>query len=291
MEVFRFIFKERTVPDNEKGFIEGMSSVMPYVAVQEARVNYEVHGDGPPLVMIPGLATGLLIWRLQVASLKHHFQCVLIDNRGSGDSDVPDSIYTTALMAEDVVAVLDALEISVAHMLGFSFGGAIAQELALAHPSRIDRMILSNSFARVTASMSEELHLWKNMAQDDRMDQFCSDLVAQVFSPEHLKKHSREVMAFRLAMMASPPSALGLLRQIEAVEAHDTRDRLASLHCATLVVGASNDRVVPVALSEELCSEIPHATLRIFSRGGHAVFVEEASLYNDAVMGFLRDGG
>ena len=262
---------------------------MSYVRVGETRIYFEVHGNGPAVVMIPGLATGIETWSLQVGALKGYYQCILIDLRGSGRSDAPDSPYTVSLLAEDVLAVLEKLGTGNAALLGFSFGGSIAQELALAHPHRVKRMVLSNSFARVKEGMDEALRLWKDFALQGRMDLFCSDLINRVFTREYMKCRSREVMAFRLAMMAKPPSAIGLLRQIEAIERYDTRARLNGIECPTLVISASNDEVVPMELGKELALGIPHASFRCFNHGGHALFVEQAVSFNEALINFLKN--
>ena len=257
--------------------------------VERARIHFEVHGYGMPVVMLPGLASGIETWTLQVAALSPYFKCVLIDSRGSGRSDMPDSQYTTEIMAGDVLAVLDELGAGIVKILGFSLGGAIAQQVAIIHPERVHRMAVVNSFARVGGAAGITLDWWKELALRKQMDRFCSDLINLVFTTEYMKNHSREVMAFRLAMTARPPSAIGLLRQIEAIERHDTRARLNGIECPTLVVSASNDRVVPVELGEELAAGIPYASFKCISRSGHALFVEQAASLNESLIHFFMN--
>ena len=193
------------------------------------------------------------------------------------------------MMAKDVLGVMDALRIPQAHFLGFSLGGAVAQELAIAHPYRVGRLVLSNSFSRIDLSMRQTLGLWKSMAEKGSMDTFISDLVARIFTPEYLKGRSREVKAFVLAMRAKPPPGFAMVHQIEAIEEHDTYGRLGLIDSPTLVLSAADDFVVPLACGKKLAAGIPHANLQVIPRCGHAVFIEESEIYNLSVLRFLNE--
>jgi pimeloyl-ACP methyl ester carboxylesterase len=103
---------------------------------------YDVRGRGSPLVMIQGMGVGRWGWEPVAARLARRFQVITIDNRGIGASDTPPGHYSTRMMADDVLAVLDAAGIQRASLIGTSLGGMIAQELALAHPERVDKLVL-----------------------------------------------------------------------------------------------------------------------------------------------------
>src|SRR4051812_14736716 len=109
---------------------------MPWVDHAGTPIYYEVHGEGrrEPVVLLMGFAVDLQGWERQVPALVERHGVILVDNRGVGRSGKPAGPYTSALLAEDVRAVLDALDIARAHVVGISMGGLIAQELALAHP-------------------------------------------------------------------------------------------------------------------------------------------------------------
>jgi pimeloyl-ACP methyl ester carboxylesterase len=103
---------------------------------------YDIRGRGSPLVLIQGVGVGRLGWEPVADRLARRFQVVTIDNRGIGASDTPPGRYSTRVMAEDVLAVLDHAGIQRASLVGTSLGGMIAQELALAHPERVDKLVL-----------------------------------------------------------------------------------------------------------------------------------------------------
>src|ERR1044071_1146533 len=109
---------------------------MPKVQVGNVGLYYEEHGAGEPLVLVPGFGTGLWIWYRQIHSLAGRFRVIAFDPRGVARSDKPDEPMTMRAYADDVNALLEALNVEKAHVLGASFGGFVAQEFALAHAGR-----------------------------------------------------------------------------------------------------------------------------------------------------------
>ena len=103
---------------------------------------YDLRGRGSPLVLIQGVGVGRWGWEPVADRLARRFQVITIDNRGIGASDIPPGHYSTRAMANDVLAVLDHAGIQRASLVGTSLGGMIAQELALAHPERVDKLVL-----------------------------------------------------------------------------------------------------------------------------------------------------
>ena len=105
---------------------------------------YEIHGAGPPLVLVMGIGYDSSLWTLeQVPVLSTRFRVVLLDNRDAGRSSRADHPYAIADMADDVAGLLDALDIPRTHMLGLSMGSMIGMEFALRHANRLDRLVLA----------------------------------------------------------------------------------------------------------------------------------------------------
>ena len=107
------------------------------------KIAWERHGAGPPLLLIQGLGYARWGWEPVVEPLARSFDVILFDNRGIGESDAPAGPYTAAQMAGDALQVLDEAGVERAHVLGTSLGGMVAQELALAHPERVDKLVLA----------------------------------------------------------------------------------------------------------------------------------------------------
>ena len=133
---------------------------------------FEVHGEGPPLVLVMGIGYDATLWTLaQVPALSQRFQVVIFDNRDVGRSSKAAAPYTIADMADDVAALMDALDIKRAHLLGLSMGGMIAQEFALRHADRLHRLVLSGcgaAPARVGFRSDPDVELGEGQRQERR---------------------------------------------------------------------------------------------------------------------------
>lgn len=115
---------------------------MPKINVGGVQLYYEIHGDGDPLVLVPGFRTGPWLWFKQVETFARKFRTIVFDPRGIGESDKPEASMTIKTMADDLAGLLSALAIDRAHLLGASFGGFVAQEFAIAHPQMIRSLVL-----------------------------------------------------------------------------------------------------------------------------------------------------
>ena len=131
---------------------------------------YEVHGDGPPLLLVMGIGYDSSLWTLaQVPALSTQFQVVLVDNRDAGRSSRASHPYRIADMADDLAGLLDALGIQRSHLLGLSMGGMIAQEFALRHADRLDRLVLDRDGSRA-GTKRRRCHPYLAMGQGERPD-------------------------------------------------------------------------------------------------------------------------
>ena len=129
---------------------------------------YEIHGDGPPLVLVMGIGYDSSLWTLQqVPVLSTRFQVILLDNRNAGRSSRTDHPSTIADMADDVAGLLDALEIQRTHLLGLSMGAMIGMEFALRHSDRLDRLVLAGPGAAPARSAVDPISIWNWVKAND----------------------------------------------------------------------------------------------------------------------------
>jgi 3-oxoadipate enol-lactonase len=115
---------------------------MPFVENQGAKLYWDEQGAGEPLLLIMGLSYPSYMWHRSRPVLASRYRSIAFDNRGIGQSEVPDGVYSISLMASDAAAVLDAAGVQTAHLFGVSMGGMIAQEFALQYPDRVRSLIL-----------------------------------------------------------------------------------------------------------------------------------------------------
>jgi pimeloyl-ACP methyl ester carboxylesterase len=267
---------------------------MPLATVSGRKVYYEVHGfaSGTPLVLVMGMAGSCRGWlALQVPDFAPHHRTLIYENRGVGESEDPGGPFTTADLADDLAGLLDALKVRRAHVLGAFLGGMTAQELALRHPGRVEKLILVGTYARPDAKRRLLVEKWREMARLD----FSPAVMVRERLLWTLRDETLEQSDLVDAMAASfPGSGFPLdpdvfIRQCDACLRHDTVDRLRQIRQPTLVICGRHDQLTPPKLHRELADEIPNAHLMTLSAGAHLVMAECAQQLNEAVLRFLAE--
>lgn len=264
---------------------------MPYAAANGIRLYYEVAGDGLPVALIGGLGSDGHFWYKQTPALARHFRVITFDNRGAGQSEAPDAPYTLRMMADDLAGLLDALHVPVAHIVGASLGGFIAQEFALAHPDRVDRLVLCcTSFGgpRAVPIPAETLQAFLNRTGDPERDLRAA--FAHQLMSEYAQTHARELDDYIAWRVAHPQALEAYHRQLAAAGAHDTEARLAGLRCPVLVLHGARDNVIPAGNADLLAAQISGAGVHVFPDAGHYFLWERADEANRLIIDFLTAG-
>jgi pimeloyl-ACP methyl ester carboxylesterase len=257
---------------------------------------FEVHGDGPPLILVMGIGYDSGLWMLQqVPALSRRFQVIVFDNRDAGRSSRALHPYTVADMADDVAGLMDALDLRRTHLLGLSMGGMIGQEFALRHPARLDRLVLAGCGAAPARTACDPIRTWRWVkAHDARGDVFAGEQFAWLFSSAFRRNHDavQQTMAL-LAANPHPidPEAYG--RQAEAYLQFDALDRLGDIRAPTLVVAGEQDLLTPPWIVREVARAIPGARFELIHGDGasHVVPLERPDDFNRLVVDFLTARG
>ncbi|KJS32733.1 MAG: hypothetical protein VR64_05445 [Desulfatitalea sp. BRH_c12] len=263
---------------------------MSIVTVNGCDLYYEIHGQGDPLVMIMGLRRNIAWWHLQIPFLAKHFQVIAFDNRGAGRSDKPAMAYSTRLFADDTAALMDALGIEKAHILGISMGGYIAQELTINHPHKVTDLVLGCTSCG--GEQAVPMH-------PDRLAQFMAN---KGLTPEQILQKDMDIY-FSDGFIAGNPAAIAafsdismrfyqpaeaFLRQYAACQRHDTAARLDRIVQPALVMTGDDDPLVPAQNSFILAERLPAARLSVFPKGRHCFFMEFADRFNAEVVTFFE---
>ncbi|MFC1924440.1 alpha/beta fold hydrolase [Chloroflexota bacterium] len=267
---------------------------MPKAKVNEININYKVEGQGEPLVMIMGLATGGYFWLFQTRVFKKHYLVITFDNRGVGKTDKPSGPYTTKMMAEDTIGLMDYLAIDRAHILGVSMGGMIAQELAINHPDRVKKLALGCTYANAEIAMDEiagvspELRkVMESVGVSNASNRRAlSTLFIHTFNSN--KWFWRMISPILSWILFIRGWTSGIMGQYEATQKHDTLDRLHMIEAPTLVITGTADRLVPPSSSDVIAGRIPNAKLVKVENGSHAFFFEMRGKFNQEVLDFLE---
>jgi 3-oxoadipate enol-lactonase len=250
------------------------------------KLAYEVRGSGPPLLLIQGLGYGRWGWEPVVDPLAEDFHVAFYDNRGIGGSDIPPGPYTARQLAEDAVAVLEAAGMERADVVGTSLGGMVAQELAIAFPERINRLVLACTTPGGPSShpMPQQTVDLMQTAPSLPPETALRRFVENALSPGVAEELVERIVALRLA---NPFDPAGWQAQAAAGATFDAFDRLGSIQAPTLVVTGDQDVVVDPRNSELLAAGIPQARLERVT-GGHLFFWEDPDRFVSLVKDFLR---
>jgi pimeloyl-ACP methyl ester carboxylesterase len=248
------------------------------VPVAGSELHVERRGEGEPLLLIQGMGANSEHWGGPfLAELQRDFELILYDHRGIGRSAALHGDITTADLAADALALLDALQVQRAHVLGFSMGGMVAQELALLAPQRVATLVLAGSSAGGTQSRPTggdvvgELTAAVLSGDRERVLRTAFGLVVS----EPYAASAENYATFAAAARRHPASIQILMEQQAAIVAHDTYGRLRDLDVPTLVIHGSEDRMLSWINGDLLASLIPGARLERLEGVGHLVYWEQ----------------
>ena len=263
---------------------------MPVIQVNGIDLYYNLQGspENEPLLLIAGFDSDSSTWAAMMPLLVKQYQVLRFDNRGVGQTIAPDSPYSIKQMAADAVALLDYLSISQVHVAGHSMGGQIAQELAIAHLEKILSLILLSSWAKGDEKFNSLIELFGDLTQKLEGTLYQRVLLPWLFTDAfYSTPGAMEQLINLIENQPFRPTPRGLYHQSRAIKASDTSDRLANIHCPTLVMVGKEDLVTPVRFSEQLAQGIPHAELAILEQGGHAFVIESAPTVAQVMLDFL----
>jgi 3-oxoadipate enol-lactonase len=244
----------------------------------QIELSYDRAGDGPPLLLIMGMSGTKHHWgESLLAHLRRDFDTIVYDHRDAGDSTRTGQPFTIADLAADAAGLLAALEIDTAHVMGISMGGMIAQELVLAHPDRLRSLTLGCTYCggegSVLTSESVMRKLAEAMTSGDRERAIRAAWEVNV-SPSFAAEQDAWARFRATGMRYGLPVAV-IMRQMQAIAAHDTSARLARVRTPTLVVHGTLDQLLPVQNGHMISGLMPDSRLEIYEGIGHMFFLEK----------------
>ncbi|HVL89907.1 MAG TPA: alpha/beta hydrolase [Actinomycetota bacterium] len=256
-------------------------------------LDYEVHGnEGPWVVLIMGLAYGRWGWHWNAGPLAERgYRVVTFDNRGVGGSDAPPGPYTAAEMAADTAGLMDALGIERAHVVGTSLGGFVAQELALARPELIERLVLACTgfggadFVPMPQRTLDLIELAPTLPDEERLRRF----IENAFSDEFVTQRPDVVQTVIDFRRESNQPLESYMAQWNAGATFDASDRVHVIEAETLCITGLEDAVVDPRNTPLLAERVPGAAITTLP-GGHLFFIEQAREFNRIVADFLAGG-
>jgi pimeloyl-ACP methyl ester carboxylesterase len=266
---------------------------MPQTAVRTGvTLNYEVTGEGDPLLLVMGTSGAIGLWGEVVPRLSAHYRVIAFDNRGLGGSERGAGPISVASMAEDASALLEGLDVPRAHVLGWSLGSAVVQELALAHPEQVASAVMYATWGRCDGFQ-------RSVITALRLPYAVRDLETALtaagiaFSPQALDSPDLEqTMAAMLPAFPQTDEQMQVtVEQWDADLAHDTLDRLGGISAPTVVVVGEQDLLTPPWQAKAVADAVPGARYELVTGAGssHALHLERPDDLVRLVHDFLQD--
>jgi 3-oxoadipate enol-lactonase len=278
----------------------GRSVFMPRAQVNGISMNYEVAGDGPPLVLIHAWPTDHAIWQLQMPVFSQYYRTIAIDLRGCGQSDKPPGPNTPAMMSDDIAALLDVLGYDQAAICGISLGGAVAAQLTLDHPDRVRSSIWIGANSRADTFMvtingetSVIMDAYLRVLQPEGYPGFWEKVwkanIGLLFNDEFVQSRLGSYLIASIfeerynRFNVDPSAIIGILNSIRG---WNIEDRLSSVSRPVMVVVGDQDPTL------EYCEEQGQLTAGaeyvLMENSGHFSILDQTARFNEVALDFLR---
>ncbi|MBS0220707.1 MAG: alpha/beta fold hydrolase [Proteobacteria bacterium] len=243
---------------------------MPHLKLRDgAELYYDKLGSGPPLFLVPGLGGDSRFWGDNVAGLAKTFTVVVHDHRGTGRSSLSRIDYSVGQMADDALQLIEALGFDKVHWCGHSTGGAMGQVLAIEHPERIDRLVLSATWAKTDTFFRRLFEARSQILRELGPEAYLKASALALHMPAWIRDHDADLATAEAKAKETILIPEIVLSRIAAIVAHDRREQLQKVRSPALAICARDDMVTPLYFTEELVRLIPRARAYILPDGGH----------------------
>jgi 3-oxoadipate enol-lactonase len=247
-------------------------------------------GQGPDVLLIGGLGDTVESWQFQLDGLADRYRLTAFDNRGAGRTPMPEGSVSAEMMADDAAGVLRALDVSSAHVAGFSGGSIIAQELALRHPALVRSLVLQSTWPVLDPYLRSWLLFVRwlvEVAPSERafLEGFFLDIyTARAHNDGTVDQFIEEVLAFPYKQSTEDFQTF-----LDAFLDHDTSDRLQDIAAPTLVLAGGRDTTARPPLCRAVAELIPGARFEVMEEEAHQPFQEVPDEWNARVDAFWRE--
>jgi pimeloyl-ACP methyl ester carboxylesterase len=263
---------------------------MPQADVDGLSINYDVQGEGDPLLLIPYLSVDHACYAFQLPAYTERFSCISVDLPGSGESDKPPGPYSTEAYADQLSGFLNAIGVERTHVAGVSLGAAVATHLAARHPEQVRSLSLHSAWDRTDPYLRAIVELWRTLvpATPTIADVVIQGIFPLCFTPEMYAErpdYAEALADFVRGRPAQPAEAF--MWQTDAVLAHDASAALGRIQAPTLVTFGAHDLVTSTRFADPLTSGIADSEVVVFDHLSHGALHEDPEAFNRATLDFL----
>ncbi len=255
-------------------------------------INCEVCGSGKWLTLIHGFGDNLEAWWYQLAAFSRHYRVLTYDVRGHGQTETPDEEYTMETGARDLYELLKALGVAETCVLGYSMGGRLAIELALAHPGVVKALVIANSPVAPVRQTQEELkermqvqQRWMEAIERYGLESVMDEMTTAMFCPGWPEQNPETFAYYKGLRLKNNPGALVTVMRA-GFRGEPSLPKVGALACPTLIIAGEHDNLMGTETARVGQATIPDARLKVMATG-HASAIEKPEEFNAAVLEFL----
>ncbi len=262
---------------------------MPVEKINGVNMYYQVEGEGDPVLFIMGTGLTHALWGRQIEAFKQKYQCISFDNRGTGQTDRTAEGHTVGNYAEDAAALLAHLGIPSAHVIGWSLGSCIGQELAIRHPEKVRSLILVATWCRPYPFLRRRFEVQIEIAKSGNQKLLGAYSVLHLFRADHLDEKDDAVSEFQRRSLEGPgrsPMETLIAHYRMDIE-HDTAERLSEIKVPTLVLGGKDDALIRAPYQEEVHRRISGSELNLIPNADHMALALIPDVLNGIALDFL----
>ncbi|MCX5774391.1 MAG: alpha/beta hydrolase [Fusobacteria bacterium] len=259
------------------------------VQVGDIQVGYRISGEGYPLVMIMGYGCTMNLWEERfISTLASQFKVIVFDNRGMGSSTMGTKAFSIEQFSEDTALFMEAIGLEKAHILGWSMGSMIAQELALNYPSKVNKLIIHAGHCGASLFPPAPEVLAQLTDSSGTPEERGMRAIGILFPHSWLETNGQRLGGIFFRPMGNISEESTQLQGMAIYTWQGAADRLSSLRNPTLVITGIEDIVVPVQNAHFMNEKLPYAQLELIEKGGHGVMFQYPELFCEKVLDFLK---
>lgn len=284
-----FLIYKIFFPETKNSQIKTSYGRLEMVNSGDLAIGYRIYGKGHPLLMIMGYGSTMNLWEEKlINTLAEHFQVIIFDNRGMGESSAGEKEFSIQQFSEDALGLLNALKIEKTHVLGWSMGSYIAQELASRNPERVNKLVLYASVPNPSMFPPSREVMAKLEDSTGTPEEQGSRWISLLFPEKWLENNGERVKEiFYRPMGTIVPENIG--RQSMAIgKWNGLEERFGTLTHPTLLIAGKEDVLVPPSNSTYLKEKLPNATLTLVENTGHGLMFQDPDQFSQVLIAFLK---
>ena len=261
---------------------------MSEITVNNIKLNYIKKGEGFPLILIHGLSDDLRFWAPLIPQLSKNYEVIALDLRGHGSSSKPNTSYSIEQFSRDIYGLLVESNIKKAHFIGFSMGGAIAQEFAVNYQDMVSSLVLISSFSYASSDLNRRLLKLRESLVKGGFAAFFDEIIPMVLTPEFIEENRAELNHVKEEKIETE-SREALISTIDACMDFDIKNKISMISKPALIISGKEDVLIPYELVEQTHKLINGSKYKIIGNTGHNVIIpENRHCLLDLILEFLK---